>query len=165
MNEVSHPPQRKSPVRLLASSGWIEGTLHVPEKEPLIDFLNAERRFITLTDVTLDHGMELPFLALARSAIVLVEPSVEELVEGDARSSVRTRLRQVSCLFSGGMVMGTLALQEGARVSDELLSSGSFLLVGNCTVGTDAKAGKAPAMAAVPHVLLHAANIIGVAEV
>ena len=163
-SQAPRPAQRKSPVRVYSTSGWIEGTLHVPQALPLLDFLNEGRRFFTLTDVTLERGVTFPFLALARSAIIFVEPHAEELVEGSAHTSVRTRLRQVSCLFPGGMVMGSLGLREDARVSDELLDSGSFFLVANCTVGTDS-AGTAPTMAAMAHVLLQASKVIGVAEV
>lgn len=163
-SQAPRPAQRKAPVRIYSTSGWIEGTLHVPQALPLLDFLNEGRRFFTLTDVTLERGVTLPFLALARSAVVFVEPQLDELVEGSARTSVRTKIRQVSCLFPGGMVMGSLALREDARVSDELLDSGSFFLVANCTVGTDA-AGKAPTMAAMAHVILQASKVVGVAEV
>jgi len=163
-SQAPRPAQRKAPVRIYSTSGWIEGTLHVPQRLPLLDFLNEGRRFFTVTEVCLERGVNLPFLALARSAIVFVEPQVDELVEGSARSSVRTRVRQVSCLFPGGMVMGAMALREDARVSDELLDSGRFFLVANCTVGTDS-AGSAPTMAATTHVLLQASKLIGVAEV
>lgn len=136
--------------------------MHVPEEEPLLDFLNGDRSFLTLTDVVLAQGTKLPFLALALDAVILVQPSVDELIETSARSSQRTAIRQVSCLFPGGMLMGSLPLPADTRVSDEMMSSGEFFLVGNCTLGIDD--ASAPAMEASPHVLLHARKIIGVAE-
>lgn len=157
------PIQRKAPVRLFTDSGWMTGTLHVPEKEPLLDFLNSDRTFFTLTEVALQHGAKLPFLALARNAILLIEPTEEELVESIGRTSTRTKLRQVSALFQGGMIMGTLALPADSRVSDEVMAASGFLVVGNCTIGLDAPDGP-PAMEAALTVLVSAARLIGVAE-
>lgn len=166
MSESAHPrpPQRKAPLRLYTVSGWIEATLHVPEKQPLLDFLNGDRGFLTLTDVSLPQGTKLPFLALSLDAVILIQPSLDELVEASARSSQRTAIRQVSCLFPGGMLMGSLPLPEDTRVSDEMMNSGEFFLVGNCTLGIDAAPSK-HAMEASAHLLLHARKIIGVAEI
>lgn len=164
MGESAHPrpPQRQSPLRLFTVSGWIEGTLHVPEKEALLDFLNGERSFLTLTEVSLPQGAKLPFLALALDAVILIQPGIDELVETSARTSQRTKIRQISCLFPGGMIMGSLPLPEDSRVSDEMMESGEFFLVGNCTLGIDSESK--PEMEASAHLLLHARKIIGVAE-
>lgn len=157
------PELRLVPVRVLTSAGWITGTLHVPRAMPLLDFLEDERRFVSLSGVKLPIGAELPFFALAKSAIVLLQPTPEELVEAVTRTSGRSRLHQVSCLFEGGLVMGTLALPSDRRVSDELLASKGFVVLGHCTIGVDAPA-KAPVMEAGLHVLVHAPRLIGVTE-
>jgi len=102
-------------------------------------------------------------LALSLDAVILIQPSLDELIETSARSSQRTAIRQVSCLFPGGMLMGSLPLPEDTRVSDEIMNSGEFFMVGNCTLGIDAAASK-HTMEASAHLLLHARKIIGVAE-
>lgn len=139
----------------------------------MLDFLNGDRSFLKLTEVSLPQGTKLPFLALALDAVILIQPSLDELIETSARSSQRTAIRQVSCLFPGGMLMGSLPLPEDSRVSDELMSSEKFFLVGNCTLGIDTpstsskptmKPTTKPAMEASAHLLMHARKIIGVAE-
>lgn len=160
--EAERPAQRKAPVRVYTRAGWIEGTLHVPEKQPLLDFLNAGQDFYTMTDVRLASGTKLSFLALARSGILFVEPTTEEMVETVQRTSTRTKLRQVSCLFDGGMVMGTLAMPSELRVSDELMQSQAFVVLGNCTIGVDG--GLSPRMEAAVTVLFQTSQLVAVAE-
>jgi hypothetical protein len=69
---------------------------------------------------------------------------------------------EVACLFSGGLVMGTLSLPTGVRVSDELMESEEFFAIDDCTVGIDASPD--PVMEAEKLVFVHAAEIFGVAE-
>ncbi|MCB9619634.1 MAG: hypothetical protein H6721_22940 [Sandaracinus sp.] len=163
MTSEERPELRLVPVRTLTPAGWIVGTLHVPKAMPLIDFLEAPRAFVSLSDVKLPTGSELPFFALAKSALILVQPQPEELVEAVTRTSGRSRLRQVSCLFEGGLVMGTLALPSDHRVSDELLASNGFFVLGHCTIGVDAPA-KTPVMEAGIHVIVHSPRLLGVTE-
>jgi hypothetical protein len=157
------PELRLVPVRALTAAGWITGTLHVPVAMPLLDFLEEPRAFVSLSDVRLPVGTELPFFALATSAIVLLQPKPEELVEAVVRTSGRSRLRRVSCLFEGGLVLGTLALPADRRVSDELLAAKGFVVLGHCTIGVD-HPSRVPSMEAGIHVLVHAPRLIGVTE-
>lgn len=172
MAEPSRPAQRKVACRIFTPAGLLSGTLHVPQEQTLIDFLNGAGHFLTLTEVILPgHKKALPFFALARGSAVLVLPQGDGLVVDEERSSFRTELHQVSCLFSGGLLMGTLALPEEVRVSDELMATKGFLLMNHCTVGLDAggsgqasEAGGGPAMEAATFAIVHAPHIIGVAE-
>ncbi|MBX3248035.1 MAG: hypothetical protein KF901_12715 [Myxococcales bacterium] len=163
MSGQERPEQRRVLVRLLTRAGWITGKLHVPVAQPLLDYLEEPRTFVSLSDVKLPAGEELSFLAVAMSGIVLVQPMADELVEAVSRSTSRTVLHQVSCLFEGGMVLGTLALSADRRVSDELLAAKGFVVVGHCTIGIDAP-GKGPAVEAGIHVLVHAPALLGVTE-
>ncbi len=158
---ASIPPQRKVGTRFLTPSGWVVGTLHIPEEQPLLSFLNATEAFFRLTAVSLPEQPEtLPFLALARKAALLVVPP------GDAHLGIEPRpnyvRHEVVCLFSGGLLMGTLPLPSGVRVSDELMHSEEFVPVENCTMGLDSV--DEAVMEAEPLVLVHASELFGVAE-
>ncbi|TNF62215.1 MAG: hypothetical protein EP303_04365 [Deltaproteobacteria bacterium] len=69
---------------------------------------------------------------------------------------------EVACLFDGGLVMGTLPLPKGVRVSDELMHSEEFFAIEDCTLGIDAS--PEPVMEAEELVFVHAAEMFGVAE-
>jgi hypothetical protein len=161
----ARPAQRRSPVRVFTRAGWIEGKLHVPESMPLLDFLNSKNTFFNLTDVRIGGDTKLKFLALSRAGIVFVEPTNEEKIEAMLRTSTRTKLRQVSCLFDGGMVMGTLAIGAEHRVSDDLMASQDFVLLGNCTVGVDDHGAPGqPKMESVSSLLFQTTHLVAVAE-
>lgn len=159
---VTNPTQRKVGTRILTPGGWVVGTLHVPERQTLLSFLNATEAFFRLTSVSLpDQPETLPFLALARKAAFVVVPPGEALIglEHNPEDYVR---HEVVCLFNGGMLMGTLPLASGVRVSDELMHSEEFFLVEDCTLGLDGAIE--PIMEAEPLVLVHASELFGVAE-
>ena len=160
---AEHADLRTAPVRVFTPAGWIVGTLHVPKGVPLLDFLNEPRGFFNLSRVALDNGSKLEFLAVARSAAILIIASPDELVQTVSRASSRTKIRQVSCLFRGGMVLGSMALPADSRVSDELMNSPGFFLLERCTVGIDV--GARPQVEADAVVMLHAPRIVGVSEV
>lgn len=155
------PSQRKLGTRFLTPSGWVVGTLHVPDKQPLLAFLNATEAFFRLTNVSLPEQPEsLPFLALARhAALIVVPPSDAHLGIEVHPNYVR---HEVVCLFDGGLLMGTLPLPSGVRVSDELMHSEQFFVVENCTVGLDSAVEAT--MEAEPLVLVQASQLFGVAE-
>jgi len=172
MAEPTRPAQRQVPCRIFTPAGFLTGTLHVAEEQTLIDFLNGAGHFLSLTEVTLPgQSKALSFFALGRSSAVIVVPADDDLVVDEERSSIRSELHQVSCLFEGGLLMGTLALPEQVRVSDELMAARGFLLMNHCTLGVDSgasgtasEAGDGPSMQAANLVIVHAAHIIGVAE-
>ena len=141
--------------------GWLVGTLHLPEKLPLLEFLNAaSQTSFAMTDVVLGET-NLPFLALQRHSVIVVLTEPDELIENIERSSARTTIHSVSCFFEKGMVMGSLMLPSGTRVSDELLASPGFFVVGRCTIGIDADETQ---MEAHVQALLNATHVVGVAE-
>ena len=155
------PSQRRVAVRLYTLSGWVVGTLHVPEGEALLPFLNGREAFFRLTNVSLpDQPRTIPFLALQRKAVFVVVPG-EDLLIGMPDHTDHVR-HEVACLFDGGLLMGNLALPKGVRVSDELMHSEEFFAIEDCTLGIDAS--PEPVMEAEPLVLVHGAEMFGVAE-
>ncbi|MEM6960361.1 MAG: hypothetical protein AAF355_05630 [Myxococcota bacterium] len=157
---MQKPKQRKLASRVFTSAGWVLGTFHVPEKVPFMEFLNGTQDFFTLTEVKLPRqGRPMPFLALQRSAAALIVPGKDEW-NRDARNI--ENCRRVSCLFDGGLVLGTLELPEETRVSDHLMRKQHFIVLRNCTVGLDL--GDVPSMEANPIVIANTDRVIGVAE-
>ena len=152
-------------VRLFTPTGWVIGTLHVPQGMGLLPFLNGaeagDEAFFRMTNVSLpEQPRTIPFLALQRKAALIVVPGEGALL-GLHEDQGRTR-HEVTCLFAGGLVMGTLPLPKGARVSDELMQSEEFFAIEDCTLGIDAS--PEPVMEAEELVFVHAAEMFGVAE-
>ncbi len=148
-------------VRLFTPTGWVIGTMHVPAGIGLLPYLNADEAFFRMTNVSLpEQPRTIPFLALQRKAVLVVVPGEGTgLGIEDDRASVQ---HEVACLFDGGLVMGTLRLPKGVRVSDELMQSQEFFAIEDCTLGIDAS--PEPVMEAEELVLVHAAEMFGVAE-
>ncbi len=151
----------KSTVRLFTPTGWVIGTLHVPEGMGLLPFLNGAEAFFRMTNVSLpEQPRTIPFLALQRKAVLVVIPG-ENAMLGIQEPKDQVR-HEVACLFDGGLVMGTLPLPKGVRVSDELMQSEEFFAIEDCTLGIDAS--PEPIMEAEELVFVHAAEVFGVAE-
>ena len=155
------PAQRRVRARIYTPSGWLTGTLHVLEDQPLLGFLEGDRGFFTLTDVKIPgQPQALPFLALQRRAAVLVVPSGDGPFSPPHDTPVR---HAVSCLFAGGVLLGTLPLAEDVRVSDALMEAPGFFLLEDCTIAVD-RPGAPPVAEAASHVFVHAPAILGVSE-
>lgn len=148
-------------VRFFTPTGWVIGTLHVPEGTGLLPYLNRDEAFFRMTNVSLpEQPRTIPFLALQRKAVLIVVPGEDTLL-GIHEDPDRQR-HEVTCLFDGGLVMGTLCLPRGVRVSDELMHSQEFFAIEDCTLGIDAS--PEPTMEAEELVFVHAAEMFGVAE-
>jgi hypothetical protein len=148
-------------VRLFTPTGWVIGTMHLPDGVGLLPFLNGGEAFFRMTNVSLpEQPRTIPFLAIQRKAVLIVVPGEETLLGlDDDGQGVR---HEVACLFDGGLVMGTLPLPKGVRVSDELMQSEEFFAIEDCTLGIDAS--PEPTMEAEELVFVHAAEMFGVAE-
>ena len=154
--------QSTTTVRLFTPTGWVIGTMHIPEGMGLLPFLNGEEAFFRMTNVSLpEQPRTIPFLALQRKAVLVVVPGEEDASLGLPEEDGRER-HEVACLFDGGLVMGTLRLPKGVRVSDELMHSEEFFAIEDCTLGIDAS--PEPVMEAEELVFVHAAEMFGVAE-
>ncbi len=160
MGEAPQTPHTQVVSRIFTSSGWVVGTFHVPAGESLLSLLERSK-FFSLTEVVLPQGGDaLPFFALAREATVLVVPGEPDAVDPAAQGGIK---HQVSCLLEHGVVMGTLHLQNGVRVSDHLIGAKRFFVVGDCTVGIDADE-RGGSMEAATAAILNAQRVVGVAE-
>lgn len=160
MGDPPQTPHKQIVSRIYTTSGWVAGTFHVPDGGTLLELLDRSK-FFTLTDVTLPQGGEpLPFFALARTATVLVLPGEGATLDPKSQGDVR---HQVSCLLEHGVVMGGLHLPSEVRVSDHLIGTERFFLLGNCTIGIDA-AGKGGSVEATHAAILNAQSVVGVAE-
>ena len=152
---------RKFGARFFTLAGWVLGTLHVPEAQTLFEFLNDTSAFYRLTNMSLpDQPESLEFMALQRSAVLLVVPAESNGVTSP--DSVPQTSHEVTCLFDGGLVMGRLSLPNELRVSDELMQSPDFFVLRDCTVGLDAAPD--PVMEAEALVIVQASRMFGVAE-
>ncbi len=161
MGALANPKRRKVPARIFVSGGWVVGTFHVPPEMSFLKFLNTVDGFFRLTDVMLpQQRTEVPFLALQRSAVVLVVAGADERLKPTEEGS-EGEPRRVSCLFEGGLLMGALTLPQGVRVSDRLMEFKGFFVMNECTLGLDAKG---PSVEAASVVMVNAPRIIGVSE-
>ena len=146
-------------VRLFTPTGWAIGTLHLPEGMGLLPFLNGDEAFFRMTNVSLPRQPQtIRFLALQRKPVLIVVPG-EDTPLGLQETGGRQRRHEVACLFDGGMVMGTLPLPKGIRVSDELMQSKEFFAIEDCTLAFDAS--PEPVMEAEELVLVHADEMFG----
>jgi len=153
--------RHQSTVRFFTPTGWVIGTLHLPEGVGLLPFLNGEEAFFRLTNVSLpEQPRTIPFLALQRNATLVVVPGEDALL--GVQPNVEEVRHEVACLFDGGLVMGTLPLPTGVRVSDELMQSEEFFAIEDCTLGIDA--APEAVMEAEELVFVHAAAMFGIAE-
>ncbi len=161
-----HPELRSVPCRFLTFAGWLRGTLHVPPKVALVDFLNRGEVLFRLTDVTLPETQGVhPFFALERGAVltVLAEDPLEP-----APSAPVGALREhpTSWLLPGGVVVqGTLGLLHGVRVSDHLMHRSGFVVLREATIFERRPDGTMTLWPAVPWLALQASRAIGASEV
>lgn len=127
----------------------------------MLPFFNGDEAFFRMTNVSLPaQPQTIPFLALQRKAVLLVVPGEDALL--GLHEHPEQERHEVACLFDGGLVMGTLPLRKGVRVSDELMQSEEFFAIEDCTLGIDAS--PEPIMEAEELVFVHAAEMFGVAE-
>ena len=77
-------------VRLFTPTGWVIGTLHIPERTGLLAFLNSDEPFFRMTNVSLpEQPRSIPFLALQRKAVLLVIPDPGALLGRRAEGRVQ----------------------------------------------------------------------------
>jgi hypothetical protein len=152
-----HPPQRVLPARILTASGWLRARLHVPRLHALSDYLGHPSPYLPLTNVVLPGSLhEAPFLALRRSAALVVLPACDERRLLLARPPEGAVGHQVTCVFSAGAVCGRMDLPPHTRVSDFLAHHLGFILLREADVG--------PARTRVPLLFVNASAILAVAE-
>ena len=124
------PQQRAVAVAVLTTLGWVEGTLAVPRRQSVVDFLDGSGAFIKLARVRLPGRAEpAPFLALQRGAVSLIVPrDGADGVETEGGRGTCAPL-EVACLFPGGALEGRLGVLVNLRLSDYLRQPGEFLVL------------------------------------
>jgi hypothetical protein len=126
------PEQRKAAVSLLTDLGWATGTLHLPSLQTLLDYINATGPVLKCTRVRLPGRPDvLNFVGFRRESVLVVAPSVDELVEPPGAIG-RTTPRDVTCILPGGMLEGKLDVLVNLRVSDFLRQQTSLAVLRRC---------------------------------
>ena len=159
------PPLRRVTANILTGLGWLHGTFHLPPHQSLVDFLAPGVQVIKFTHVQLPQTIELiPFVALRREAVVLIEPTLgDDLVE-TAGSTGRTSPRDVICLLTAGQVRGTLEVLVNVRVSDFLRQQASLIVLRRCIFAPYGEAENSPKARQMGCVIVNLSAAIGVAE-
>jgi hypothetical protein len=121
MHYPSTPPLRVSSVNVLTDLGWWAGTFHVPGRQSLVDFLAPGNQVVKLTRVRIPTQNErLPFVAVRRDSILVVEPTqADELVDTPG-SGGRTSSHGVGCLLPVGVLHGTLEVLVAEWVNPQV---------------------------------------------
>jgi hypothetical protein len=134
MHYPSTPQLRLSTVNLLTDLGWCAGTLHVPGRQSLADFLAPGTHIVKVSRVRIpDEAERLPFIGFRRDAILVVEPTqTDELLE--AGSVGRTSAHRVGCLLPAGILHGTLEVLVNVRVSDFLRQQPGLAVLRDCSL-------------------------------
>lgn len=150
------PPQRVIPARVLTPGGWLRGSIHLPRFHSLLEFLAQETPYLALTGVATTGGTEeLPFVAIRRSAALLLLPCCEErhlLLP----ATPEARARRVVCVLPCGAVTGTVALDVPLRLSDWLAQQEGFFALHEVDLG--------PTGTRAPVALVNGGAIVTVAE-
>jgi hypothetical protein len=164
---VYRPNLRDVPAEVLTPSGWISGTIVLPERQSLVDHLAKSGPFLKLTAVRLPGRAQLvPFFALQAATTVLVVPAVESRLEGEPGHAAFTAL-PVTFLLTGGVLDGKLAVPSNLRLSDHLRTQTGFVVVRDAQWTPHRSAGEPQpdARRTLPCVLVNASLVIGVEEV
>ncbi|MBP1628398.1 MAG: hypothetical protein H6Q00_2873 [Holophagaceae bacterium] len=164
----THPPQHLVGAFVLTPAGWIHGILHLPVVKNLVEFLNAPEEFLKLTKVVLPGARPLqPFLALRKTAALLVVPSLDQGMEKITGSlgALSSSHHPVICLLSQGSVQGHLKLPKGTRISDFLQRHPGFIELLHCQMGATPLLKPDPSNSDTwPLVLLNSQSILGMTE-
>src|SRR4051794_2747384 len=109
------PDQRTVAIRAVTTAGLVQGTLHVPRTQLLLDFVNHGREMLTLTDVVVrDATTRIPFFALRRSQTLAIAPPAEEDVADQSVRRATLIDHSVMILAVGGTISGKLAVVKFA---------------------------------------------------
>lgn len=164
MQYPSTPQLRLSTVNLLTDLGWCAGTLHVPGRQSLVDFLAPGANTVKVTRVRIPNETErLPFIGFRRDAIMVVEPTqADELLEPG--SVGRTSSHRVGCLLGEGILHGTVEVLVNVRVSDFLRQQPGVAVLRDCALvpyGQPSDSNQARRMRSA---LVNLSRVAGVAE-
>ena len=132
------PNQRKIRVEVLAVAGWVSGTFHVAARTTLLAALNRTSEFLPLTDVISDpDAPSISFLAIRRTAMVLVVPGPDELERPAVAQPGSYERLTLQCHLADGTVTGSVHVLSGLRASDFLEACPQFVVLSDCTLDGD----------------------------
>jgi hypothetical protein len=166
-NDVSplgDPPLRKQTANVLTDLGWLHGTFNLPPNQSLVDFLSGGAQIIKFTRVQLPHGEVVPFVALRRETIVLIEPTLGDDLVDTPGSIGRTTVRDVTCLLTSGQVRGVLEVLVNVRVSDFLRQQANMIVVRRAVYAPHGESDESPKTRRLGTVVVNLSRAVGVAE-
>ena len=152
------PSQRQVSVEMLASAGWVTGTIHVPERSALLAFLNKRAEFMPMTEVT--GGKPGEFLAMRRQAVVVLVPDARDVEEHPCVQPGTFEACRVRCLFPAMTVEGTIQVLSGQRMSDFLETNPGFFLLSDCVLASD----EGHVQSGIEHVIVNSGHLLAVAD-
>jgi hypothetical protein len=156
---------RKLTANVLTELGWLQGTFNLPPHQSLVDFLAPGVQVIKFTRVRLPHAADLiPFIALRREAITLVEPTLNDEMIETPGSLGRTSSREVVCLLPAGQLQGTLEVLVNVRVSDFLRQQANLIVVRRCVFAPYGEPEDSPKARRLGTVIVNLSAAVGVAE-
>jgi hypothetical protein len=159
------PALRKVTANLLTHLGWLNGTFNLPPHQSLLDFLASGIQVIKFTRVSLPQAMDvIPFVALRREAVTLIEPTLSDDLIETVGSLGRTSARDVICLLATGRVRGTLEVLVNVRVSDFLRQQSNLIVMRRCVFGPYGEPDDSPKARRLGTVIVNLSSAVGVAE-
>jgi hypothetical protein len=165
MQYPSTPPLRLSTVNVLTDLGWCAGTLHVPGRQSLVDFLAPGTHLVKVTRVRIPNESErLPFIGFRRDALLVVEPTQADELVDTAGSVGRTSAHRVGCLLGEGILHGTLEVLVNVRVSDFLRQQPGFVVLRDCALAPYGQTTDSNQSRRIRCALVNLSRVTGVAE-
>ena len=135
MHYPATPPLRLSTVNVLTDLGWCAGTIHVPGRQSLVDFLAPGTHIVKVTRVRIPNETErLPFIGFRRDAIIVLEPTQSDELVDTVGSVGRTSAHRIGCLLGEGILHGTLEVLVNVRVSDFLRQQPGLAVLRDCVL-------------------------------
>src|SRR5690349_5984775 len=164
-SSMEPPALRKVTANVLTQLGWLHGRFILPPHQSLVDFLAPGVHVIKFTRVQLPQsGEAIPFVALRRESVALMEPTLgNEMVE-TVGSIGRTSPRDVTCLLPTGQVRGTLEVLVNVRVSDFLRQEAGMIGLRQCIFAPYGERDDSPKTRRLATVLVNLSSAVGVAK-
>lgn len=156
---------REARCRLYTVAGWMHGTMHIPARVQLLEFLNHSGQIYRMTDVALPgRPSRERFFAVERSAIIIVIPDNPTEITGVRSIGARRSHHVLWLLPSGSALEGVMDILQDVRVSDHLIHNDGFVVLHGATFfeRVGASTMVEPGVAAVA---LQASRAIGVTEI
>jgi hypothetical protein len=159
------PRLRKVVAGILMDIGWLHGTFHVPERQTLIDYFATGVPLLKTTRVRFPGINDLvPFIALRREAITLIDPTIDDDMVESAGSGGRTTPHRVSCYLTTGLLHGSLEVLVNVRLSDFLRQQTGMLVIRDCLVVPYGEPVESPKARRMRVTLLNMGRALGVGE-